>query len=191
MKEIENYIESYFGLSNKDLSPVSDLFRNTSIKKNEFYLQEGKTASSLSFVRSGFLRIFALDEKGDKEVTQWISTAGTFVTDLAGLIFDAPSRFNIQALSDCELYTISKENYNKIVTLVPAWPALEKLFIAKCFITLENRMFGQLSKNAEQKVIELMELNPSLFNQVPLQYIASMLGMTPETLSRIRAKRIS
>jgi len=104
---------------------------------------------------------------------------------------DTPSRWNIQALSNCELYTVSKENYQSIGAYVKNWPELEKLFIAKCFITLENRVFSQLSMTAEEKVRNLLELNPDIFLQVPLQYIASMLGMTPETLSRVRRKMIS
>jgi len=68
---------------------------------------------------------------------------------------------------------------------------LEKLFIAKCFITLETRVFHQLSMSAEQRVLNLFEINPEIFLRVPLQYIASMLGMTPETMSRIRKKMSS
>ena len=191
MKEIEQYIETYFGIGGKDLSPVGELFKNTSLSKNDFMLKSGQFVKTLSFVKTGYLRIFALSENGDKEVTQWISNEGMFVTDLSSLIFDTPARFNIQALSDCEMYTISKEDYNNIGKYVKNWAELEKLFIAKCFITLESRVFGQLSMTAEEKVKQLMQINPGIFNQVPLQYIASMLGMTPETLSRVRRKMIS
>ena len=114
-----------------------------------------------------------------------------FITDLSSFIFDTPSRWNIQALSDCEMYTISKSDYQCIGDYVKNWAELEKLFICKCFITLEGRVFGQLSMTAEEKVIDLLETNAEIFNQVPLQYIASMLGMTPETLSRVRRKMIS
>jgi len=106
-------------------------------------------------------------------------------------MFDTPSRVNIQALSYCELYTISKENYNRIGEYVEHCAKLEKLFVAKCFITLENRFFSQLPMSSEQKVRSLLDQNSEMFNQVPLQYIASMLRMTPETLSRVRRKLIS
>jgi len=191
MQEIEQYITSYFGIGGKDLSPIADLFEETELRKNDYFLRIGKYSSKLSFVKTGFLRMYAYNENGEKEITQWIATQGTFVTDLSSLIFNTPSRWNIQALSDCLLYTISKEKYESISEIVSDWEKLEKLFIAKCFVNLENRVFQQLSMTAEEKYQYFFEINPELFNQVPLQYIASMLGMTPETLSRVRRKRIS
>lgn len=74
--------------------------------------------------------------------------------------------------------------------MVPSWHELEKLFIAKCFTILENRIFSHLSMTAEERYNNFSEHNKELFNQVPLQYIASMLGMTPETFSRIRKKQL-
>ena len=191
MKEIESYIETYFGIGGNDLSSVSQLFTNTTLKKNEYLLKMDQYARSIHFVKSGYLRVYAYSESGEKEITQWISNHGMFITDLSSFIFGTPSRWNIQALSDCELYTISREDYQSISNLVQNWAELEKLFIAKCFVTLENRVFGQLSMTAEEKVKNLLEVNPDIFLQVPLQYIASMLGMTPETLSRVRRKMIS
>jgi CRP/FNR family transcriptional regulator, anaerobic regulatory protein len=125
-----------------------------------------------------------------KEVTQWITTKGYFATDLSGFIFDKASRWTIQAITDTEAFTISKENYRKIATLVPAWAELEKLFIVRCFTILEERIFSHLSMTAEERYHSFFENNPALFNQVPLQYIASMLGMTAETFSRIRKKQL-
>ena len=191
MKEIELYIETYFGIGGNDLSSVGQLFTNTTLKKNEYLLKMNQYARSIHFVKSGYLRVYAYSESGEKEITQWISNHGMFITDLSSFIFGTPSRWNIQALSDCELYTISREDYQSISNLVQNWAELEKLFIAKCFVTLENRVFGQLSMTAEEKVKNLLEVNPDIFLQVPLQYIASMLGMTPETLSRVRRKMIS
>ena len=191
MKEIELYIEAYFGIGGNDLSSVGQLFTNTTLKKKEYLLKMNQYARSIHFVKSGYLRVYAYSESGEKEITQWISNHGMFITDLSSFIFGTPSRWNIQALSDCELYTISREDYQSISNLVQNWAELEKLFIAKCFVTLENRVFGQLSMTAEEKVKNLLEVNPDIFLQVPLQYIASMLGMTPETLSRVRRKMIS
>ncbi|TWF39938.1 hypothetical protein FHW36_105379 [Chitinophaga polysaccharea] len=124
----------------------------------------------------------------DKEVTQWISSPGYFITDLAGIIFNKPSRWNIVALADCECYTIHRDDYNNIGNIIPQWHYLEKLFIAKCFNSLEDRVFTLLSMSAEDRYKQLLQSNRELFNQVPLQYLASMLGMTPETLSRLRKK---
>ena len=186
MTELEQYIQSYFGVSEYDLKIISSLFKQTEIKKGEYFLKAEKLCDKLSFIQSGMLRIYV--QTPDKEVTQWISTKGYFVADLASLVFNSPSRWNIQALEDSALYTINKEDYNSIGKLIPKWFELEKLFIARCFITLEDRIFSHLSMTAEERYHFFFENNKTLFNQVPLQYIASMLGMTPETFSRIRNK---
>ena len=187
MKELEFYIKSYFGiLQQEDLKRIISLFKPGAIKKGDFYLKSGQACEKLSFIQSGFLRIFVAAE--EKEVTQWISTKASFVTDLSSLVFGSPSRWTIQALTDTELFTISREDYNRIGKLVPQWHELEKLFIAKCFTMLEDRIFSHLSMTAEERYNFFFENNRELFNQVPLQYIASMLGMTPETFSRIRKR---
>ncbi len=190
MTELEQYIKSYFGVIRSDeLEIIGSLFKPKTIKKGGFFLKSGRPCDNLSFIQSGFLRIFAAT--ADKEVTQWISAKGYFVTDLSGFIFEKPARWSIQALIDTDLYSISREDYNKIGKLIPQWHELEKLFIARCFTVLEDRIFGHLSMTAEERYNFFFEHNRELFNQVPLQYIASMLGMTPETFSRVRKKTIS
>ncbi len=189
MTELEQYIKSYFGVRQEDLVKIVSLFKRTELKKGDYFLKTGRSCDKLSFIKSGFLRIYVKTD--DKEVTQWISTSGYFVTDLSGLIFETPARWNIQALTDAELFTIEKEDYKRIHELIPQWPELEKLFIARCFTILEDRIFSHLSMTAEERYQFFFDRNKELFNQVPLQYIASMLGMTPETFSRIRKKSLS
>lgn len=187
MTELEQYIQSYFGVSNKDLSQIVTLFKPEILSKDAFLFKTGQYCQQLSFIKSGILRVYVATE--DKDVTQWISTQGHFVTDLSSLVFGSPARWSIQALADTELYTIKRADYLNIGSLVPQWHQLEKLFIARCFTTMEDRIFSHLSMSAEQRYHFFFETNKELFNQVPLQYIASMLGMTPETFSRIRHKR--
>ena len=190
MNELEQNIKNYFGvIKPEDLRTISSLFKQTTIKKGEFYVKTGSWCNKLSFIQSGYLRIYSVTE--EKEVTQWISTQGYFVTDLSSLMFGNPSRWTIQALTDCVLYTIHHDDYQQIGKLVPQWHQLEKLFIGKCFTILEDRIFSHLSMTAEERYTYFFENNRDLFNQVPLQYIASMLGMTPETFSRIRKKQLS
>lgn len=190
MSQLAEYITSYFGVvQEKELEIITSLFKKTTLQKGEFFLKTGKISKQLSFIQSGLLRIFVSTE--DKEITQWISTQGYFVTDLSSFIFQNEARWNIQALSDTELYTINKEDYDKIGKIIPAWHELEKLFIARCFTMLEDRIFSHLSMSAEERYNFFFQHNKELFNQVPLQYIASMLGMTAETFSRIRKKSIS
>ncbi|WP_373515129.1 Crp/Fnr family transcriptional regulator [Persicitalea sp.] len=187
MTELNQYISSYFGVKSESLEKIASLFHNAHLDKGDFMLKTGHSCDQLSFIRSGLLRIFVTTERGD-EVTQWISTQGYFVTDLSGFIFDTPARWTIQALSDAELFTISQADYQSIGSLVPEWHEFELRFITRCFTTMEDRIFTHLSMTAEERYWAFFENNKELFNQVPLQYIASMLGMTPETFSRIRKK---
>lgn len=190
MTALEHYIKSYFGVVAKsDIETIVSLFKVKTIKKGDFLLKSGNRCDTLSFVQSGLLRMFVTTN--DKEVTQWISTKGYFSTDLSSFVFETPSRWTIQALVDTEIFTITKTDYKKITTLVPFWSELEKLFIVKCFILLEDRIFSHLSMTAEERYNVFFKNNKELFNQVPLQFIASMLGMTPETFSRIRKKQLS
>ncbi|KAA0993176.1 Crp/Fnr family transcriptional regulator [Dyadobacter aurulentus] len=189
MSELEQYLHSFFDFDQSDLAKVAAFFKPEIVRKGEFYLRTGKACNKLSFIKSGMFRIFV--DLEDREVTQWISTKGYFITDLSSLIFDTPARWNIQALTDTALYTIEKSDYERLGDYIPKWPVTEKLFIAHCFTTLEDRVFSFLSMTAEQRYNILFENNRELFNQVPLQYIASMLGMTPETISRIRRKQLN
>lgn len=189
MTELEHYIKSYFGvIETKDLNTVVSLFKFTSLKKGDFLLKADKRCDKLSFVQSGLLRMFvSLD---DKEITQWISTKGFFSADISSFLFETPSRVSIQALVDTEIASISIDDYKLLGHLVPKWHELEKLFIIRCFILLEERIFRHLSMTAEERYAYFFDHNKELFNQVPLQYLASMLGMTPETFSRIRRKQL-
>jgi len=185
--DLERSLTSYFtNIEAEDLKTIVSFFKPEVVKKNDFFLKAGKKSTKLSFIQSGFLRIFCETEK--KEITQWISTKGYFVTDLSSFISNIPARWNIQALTDTELYTIDKNDYEKLQDQVPKWHILEKAFIVHCFTTIETRVFGHLSMTAEERYSSFFNENHELFNQIPLQYIASMLGMTSETFSRIRNK---
>ena len=179
-------IQAYLGLDKDNAKLICELFKPESIKKGEFFLKAGHYSSRLSYITSGYFRMYI--DLNDKEVTQWIGYPNSFITDLSSLVFDNISRFNIQAITDCEIYSLPKSIYAQMGNHVPNWHKIEKLFIAKCFTMLEDRVTSHLSMSAQERYQMLYERDKSLFNHVPLQYLASMLGMSPETLSRIRHK---
>lgn len=186
MTELEKYIQTYFGVNKDDLTKISSFFKPVTLKKGDYFLKTGRHSDRLGFVQTGIIREFVIID--DKEITKWISTKGYFVVDLSSFVFQQTARWNIQALTDCEIYVIDGKDYQKIGQVIPRWTELEKLFIAKCFTVLEDRVLQHLSMTAEERYNQLFNFNKELFNQVPLQYLASMLGMTPETLSRLRKK---
>ncbi|CAG5080678.1 Crp/Fnr family transcriptional regulator [Parvicella tangerina] len=189
MPELINQIENYFDVSGKQALQIEELFKPVILKAGDFYLKECQVHKKLAFVMEGFLRIHRYTES--KSVTQWISSPGEFVTDLAVLSFDSPARWNIEAVTDVKLLEMDAKTYAQIDALIPNWPKIEKLFIAKCFLTLEDRIFSFISMSAEERYQMLFDYKKELLNAVPHHYIASMIGMTPETLSRIRKKVVS
>ncbi len=189
MNELETCIRTYFDTPVEITARIATLFKEENLPRNEFHTQVGQRHGALSFVREGHLRIYAPSD--NREVTQWISSPGEFATDLSTLVFQQPARWNIQALTDCSLFSISQTDYLRIPELVPEWVSLERLFLAKCFLTMEQRIFDFISLSAEERYRVLFEEKRELFQQVPLQHLASMLGMTPETFSRVRKKMLS
>jgi CRP/FNR family transcriptional regulator, anaerobic regulatory protein len=189
MTELEQYINAHFEIiQSNELTEVGMLFNQITLKKGEYFLNEGKLCDKFCFIKSGFLRVFTTPD--ENEITQWIATNGHFGTDFSSFFFNLPSRWTIQALDNTDLFIISKRNYDKIETIVPNWAKLERTFLIKCLTMMESRIHSHLSMSAEERYRLFFENNKALFNQVPLQYIASMLGMTPETFSRIRKKQV-
>ena len=189
MEELNTYISTYFNTKPEESEIIASLFKEERLDRNEFHTSLGERHGKLSFVKSGFLRIYKQTE--NKEVTQWISSPGEFTTDLGAIMFDQPARWNIQALMNCELFTLDYSNYQIIQNQVENWAQIEKMFLAKCFMTIEDRVFSFISMTAEERYSFLCNSRPELLQNVPQQYIASMLGMSPETLSRVRKKIIS
>lgn len=188
LKDFNEHIQEYFGkLTDQELSMIGAYFQEEKLQKNDFFTESDKVCDKLSIVKSGILRVYAWSD--GKEITQWISTEDYLITEVMGFFFDQPNRWTIQAFSDTVLMTITKTNYQKLCQEFPNWNALEKRLLVKCFAMMEDRIFSHLSMSAEERYDLYFEQHKALFNQVPLQYIASVLGMTAETFSRIRRRK--
>lgn len=147
---------SYFGVTNQNMDKITSFFTETTLKKGAYFLKTGQYCEKLSFVKSGFLRFYAINN--EREVTQWISAKGYFVIDLYSFNFKQRARWNIQALTDCELYTISKEDYELLNNTIPDWAEKEKLFLTSCFTQLEERVFSHLSLSAEERYYRFLKI---------------------------------
>ena len=188
MIDFNKIIQEHFGqLTQHELAIIHSFFKEEELKKNDFFTKSDAFCDRVSLVESGILRIYALAD--GKEITQWISTEGFLVTEVMGFFFDQPNRWTIQALTDVRLLTISRKAYLELCKKFPKWNEIEKRFIVKCFAMLEDRVFTHLSMTAEERYNVYFEQNKELFRQVPLQYLASVLGMTAETFSRIRKRQ--
>lgn len=190
MQDFSQTMQLYFGpFSAGEAERVKPFFRQEVLEKNEYFSQAGKRCDRLSIIQSGILRVYALAD--GKEVTQWLAAENSMLTDVTGFFFEQPNRWDIQALTETSLLTIRRDDYKKLCAEFPKWNEIEKQLVMQCFATMESRIFSHLSLTAEERYNLYYRQNARLFKDVPLQYIASVLGMTPETFSRIRKKQLS
>lgn len=187
MQDFNTTVQAHFGqLTAEESVIIRSYFHDETLRRNEFFTKTDRVCDKLSIIKTGILRVYALAD--GKEITQWISTDNYLITEVMGFFFNRPNRWTIQAFTDTELLTISKTNYHKLIKEFPRWNEIEKGLVVKCFAMIEDRVFSHLSMTAEERYDLYFQQNSALFNQVPLQYIASVLGMSAETLSRIRKR---
>ena len=184
MEKLRECISNQISIDKDALDSIISLFEIRKIKKGQFFLESGKICREMAFVESGYLRMY--DIADGKEITFWIASDGKFITSLSSFVFECENNWNIQALTDCILFVIERENHFELSKQQPKWLEFDNLLLAYNFALLEQSMFAQLHTTAQQRFESLLKEEPAIFNQVPLQHIASMLGITPESLSRLR-----
>lgn len=184
MEQLKNCISNQVTIDNQSLKNVLSVFEIVELNKGDFFLNSGSICKRMAFIESGFLRMY--DIADGKEVTFWIGSSGKFITSLSSFVFQTASYWNIQAVTDCNLYVISREKHFELCKKEPKWLEFDNKLLAHSFALLEKSMFAQLHTTANERFLALMKEEPELFQNVPLQYIASMLGIAPESLSRLR-----
>ncbi|MCH2226037.1 MAG: Crp/Fnr family transcriptional regulator [Crocinitomicaceae bacterium] len=184
MEELGNCISNQISIGRESLERIVSSFTPKNIEKGEFLLKSGTICREMAFIQTGYLRMF--DIADGKEITFWIGSKGKFITSLSSFIFQSENYWNIQAISECTVLTISRHRHFELCKQEPKWLEFDNLLLAHSFALLEKSMFAQLHTTAKQRFEHLLSEEPTLFNNVPLQYIASMLGITPESLSRLR-----
>lgn len=184
MEQLKNCITNQINIDKKSLESIVSSFEIKTIKKGDYFLKSGGICRKMAFIQSGYLRMY--DIADGKEITFWIGSNGKFITSLSSFIFETENFWNIHAVTDCEILVISREKHFELCKQQPKWLEFDNLLLARSFALLEKSMFSQLHTTAQQRFENLLKVEPALFNHVPLQHIASMLGITPESLSRLR-----
>ena len=178
------------------ISPLKDEYWNIFYSKLEqrkfpkksIILKQGEVENYLSFIESGIVRLYF--EKIENDITFDFSFEGTFFSSYKSFITRKPSEYNIQTLTDVELYSISYENLQKVYVETPKGNMFGRMAAEGLYLKKFDRELSLLTKTAEQRYLNLFKEQPKLIKEIPLQYIASYIGITPQALSRIR-KRIS
>jgi len=163
---------------------LTNHFEDRKFLKNEFFLREGKV-SDLLYLAEGLMRAYTFDLKGD-EVTTNFFAKGRQVFDHASFFLQTPSEENIQAITDCIGYSITFEKMNTIFHSIPEFREYGRGMLVKELVSYKKRTLAMINKSAEQRYEDLIKDDKEIFQSAQLKHIASYLGVTNSSLSRIR-----
>jgi CRP-like cAMP-binding protein len=178
-------ISETISITDEEFEFCKTLFIPKKLRKRQYLLQEGDVNKHTAFVSKGLLRSYTIDDKGTEHILQF-AFEGWWMGDLYSFLTEEPSMFNMEALEDCELLLITKPSWELLLDKVPAFEKYFRILIQNNLIATQKRLMGTLSETAEQKYTNLINNFPGCLNRVPQHMIASYLGITRETLSRIR-----
>jgi len=172
-------------LSDSERKLCIQYFEPVLYPKNRVIEEEGKVPQHLYFVISGFVRLFHYNDKGD-EVTTHINCPPGFITSYSNFANQSKSDENLECITECELLRITKSDLDLLIQESSAFKDFSFLVFQQSLSYNEKRAKELATLTAEQRYLKLMDEHPELLHNVPMQYIASFLGMNPKSLSRIR-----
>ena len=186
MENVKNYLALFGLLTEEEIDSFIKLLKPKKIKKGEFFIKEGRVCNEVAFVISGFFRSFYYSSQ-EEEVTYCFTFSNTFITAYSSFISQKGTVENIESLVDVELLTISKEEILKLEETSVNWLKLFKMMAEQEYIRQEERIFLLQKESAERRYKVLLDTQPEYLQLIPLNYLASYLGITQRHLSRIRA----
>lgn len=189
MIEEKEYLQKFFENSGKfnaiKAKEIAGYFEAKEVSKGSFFLKEGQVSNEYMILERGFMRAFSFDPDGN-EVTTAFHTTTYPVFEVASFFNRTPSRENIQALTDCDGWVITYEKLNSLFHSIPEFRNFGRSILVMGFASLKTRMLSLVTETAEERYISLLRSNPEIFHYAPLKQIASYLGITDTSLSRIR-----
>jgi len=157
------------------------------LRKKQYLLQEGDVCKYLCFVVKGAMRSYVLDEKGDEHITAF-AFEGWSITDLPSFIRQEPATLNIDALEDCELLLTSKSAMDELFQKLPKYETYARITVTHGYMALQKRMTNMISLPLEERYKAFVQSHQNILQRVPQHMIASYMGLSPETLSRVRSR---
>ncbi|HMV43785.1 MAG TPA: Crp/Fnr family transcriptional regulator [Leptospiraceae bacterium] len=178
-------LSATFPLSNSLEEELSKNTKILSLKKKKYLIEKGQTANHLYFVNEGLLRGFYFQKR--KNITTWFAKEQEFVTSIYSFVSRKPLIETIEALEDCQLTSISYEDLQRLYSKHMELNRIGRILMEKYFIELEERAISLQHQTAKERYTHFLNRYSDLFHRVKLGHIASFLGITNETLSRIRS----
>ena len=188
----DRYFQSFnkkVPLTEKEREVIEEYLTLKKIRKRQYLLQEGDISKSVAFVERGALRLYKVSEDGTEHIVQF-ALEGRFLTDLYSFLTNEPSIFNIDAIEDSELVLISRSASDELQKRSTKYLEYILLETSEFYIDLERRLTYTISLNIDERYKDLITHFPDIIQRAPQHMIASYMGLTPETLSRVR-RRIS
>ena len=185
-----NTINQKVNLTKDEEEQCKTFFTFKKIKKKQYLVQQEDVCKYTAFISKGLLRSGFTDDKGYEHILQF-ATEGWWISDLYSFFTGEPSVYFIDAVEDSELLLQTKETNEEMLVKVPKMERYFRLLTQNALIALQRRLVGSLSQSAEEKYVNLLETHPQIIQRVPQHMIASFIGVTPETLSRIRKQMAS
>jgi len=177
-------------LSLEDAGSLIKSAKTKTYEKKELLIEEGSTKTEMFFIREGLVRCYIINEKGD-EITFGLIAENHILANADMILYEQKSRFYYEALEKTKTFSIDHRVVEKIVESNPKLEKNRKFIFQKMFKTMIERVESFVLLNPEERYLDYIEKNPTLINRVPDKYIANVLGITPVSLSRIRARIVS
>jgi len=180
--KIKEYVEPNF----EDFEILKEYFQLMKLNKGDFIIKEGNNVNLAVFVNSGLFRTYIIDEQGVEHILQF-ALPGWWTGDLGSFLSGESTRFYVEALEYSEVLAISKISWDELLKKAPFYLDYHRKLLEKGLVSTQNRLLETYSTDAAKKYLNLIETFPDILHRVPQYMIASYLGMSRETLSRIRS----
>ncbi len=182
---LRTHIEKRVDLTDEEFATIFKFFVPKKLRKKQFLLNEGEVCKHISFVNSGCLRQYTIDNKGVEHIIQF-AIEDWWVSDLHSFLSGKPATDNIDALEDSEVLLLEKSARDELLNSCPKMEKFFRILIEANHVATNQRISDSLSTSAEERYLNFIKTYPKIFEQVPQNQIASYLGITPQSLSRIR-----
>ncbi len=185
---LEN-IARHVTLNGNEIDFFRSMLQPRKLRKRQYLLQAGDVARYENFVTKGLLRSYTVDKTGQEHIAMF-ATEGWWISDLYSFLSGTPATQNIDALEDSDVLSIEKPDLERLYIEVPKFERLMRVLLQNAFVANQQRVLASISQTAEERYLAFTKKYPSLGQRIPLVQIASYLGITPETVSRIRRRMI-
>lgn len=185
MEEFIKYILQFGNLNQQQIDLIKSKATETTLQKDDYYWEAGKTVKQIGFLTHGVLRVYYYNNKGE-EITRYFIDENHLI--LSGNTVDeayTPSEY-LSAITDCRLIVFSKQDWKEICQTIIGWDLILQKIVSKYHSEKMARRSELIPQNATERYLDFIQKFPTLVNRVPLSYIASYLGITQSSLSRIR-----